>query len=239
MNLGAEPKKVAILGVLIVAGAVAFYVNMTGDSTSSAPAPRTVSGSAPNATLAVGVSGANGSSGARVRSAGRVATDFRPRVPGTRPDDHVDPASIDPELRLDLLMKVQAVEPIPAGRNLFQFGAAPKPETPVPPLPPSPAPIPINRHPDPPPPVIGASGPQTETKAAPPPISFKYYGYKIMDSDGRKVAFLMDGEEIVRVEENQTVKQRYRIVRIALKSIVIEDIQAKSTQTLQLQDTPG
>jgi hypothetical protein len=48
----------------------------------------------------------------------------------------------------------------------------------------------------------------------------------------------MDGEEPLLVEENQTVKQRYRIIRIDFKSIVIEDTQAKNTQTLQIQDNP-
>jgi hypothetical protein len=89
--------------------------------------------------------------------------------------------------------------------------------------PPPPAPV-IAQGPPPPPP--------------PPPINLKYYGYVVSKKDGRKEAFLLDGEEILFATENQTVKQRYRIVRIALTSIVIEDTQAKNTQTLQFQDTP-
>jgi hypothetical protein len=60
----------------------------------------------------------------------------------------------------------------------------------------------------------------------------------VSKADGQKAAFLLDGDDIMVVRENETVKQRYKIVRIALNSIVIEDTQAKSTQTLALQDTP-
>ena len=71
------------------------------------------------------------------------------------------------------------------------------------------------------------------------PINFKYYGYVISKVDGQKKAALLDGDDILVVTENQTVKQRYRIVKIALGSIDIEDIQGKNTQTLKLQDIPG
>ncbi len=58
-------------------------------------------------------------------------------------------------------------------------------------------------------------------------------------TDGRKEACLLDGEDIILATENETVKQRYRIGgAMALTSIVIEDTQAKNTQTLQFQDTP-
>ena len=73
----------------------------------------------------------------------------------------------------------------------------------------------------------------------PPPINLKYYGYVISKTDGRKEAFLLDGEDIILATENQTIKQRYRIVRIALTSIVIEDTQGKNTQTLQFQELPS
>ncbi len=61
----------------------------------------------------------------------------------------------------------------------------------------------------------------------------------VSKSDGRKEACLLDGEDIILATENETVKQRYKIVRIALNSIVIEDTQAKNTQTLQFQDLPS
>jgi hypothetical protein len=68
-------------------------------------------------------------------------------------------------------------------------------------------------------------------------MTFKYYGYKVSKISGRKEAFLLDGEDIIIAGENDPLKgARYRIVRIGVNSITIEDTQFKSTQTLQLQE---
>ncbi len=67
-------------------------------------------------------------------------------------------------------------------------------------------------------------------------MTFKYYGYKITKSDGRKEAFLLDGDDIIIAAENDDVKKgRYKVVKIGVSSITIEDTQFKSTQTLPLQ----
>lgn len=234
MTLGAERKKVVILVVLVVVAIGGLYMNSTGNST-SASAPHTV---APLATTATASQAAP--KAARVQISGQGnGGEFRPRVIGTRPDDRPDPASIDPELRLDLLAKVQAVEPIEAGRNLFQYGAVPPPPGPVPALPSNVQKIPIK--PTAPPataPVMAQAGPPAPPPPA--PINLKYYGFvKVAKTDGRREAFLLDGDEIIVATENETVKQRYKIVRIDQKSIVIEDTQGKNTQTLQLQDVPS
>ena len=228
MTLGAEPKKLAILGAVLLMGAAGLYYDFAGgDSPAPTPSPRPVA-SAPVQPPA-GVTSATTSA----PRSGRASGEFRPRI-GTRPEDHVDPATIDPQLRLDLLAKVQAVEPAAAGRNIFQFGAPPAPPKPIA-LPTTVPKIPVNQPPVKPPVVV--TGPPAPPPPAPIPL--KYYGYKVSRTDGRKVAFLMDGEEILTPSEDQTVKQRYRIVRIALTSITIEDTQSKSTQTLPLQDIPG
>jgi hypothetical protein len=146
------------------------------------------------------------------------------------PKDRPDPATIDPTLRLELLAKVQNVEAGPPGRNLFQFGEAlvaaasvplPKVAKIIPPVPPATAPQP-------------PAGPPPPPQA--PQMTFKYYGYKVSTSDGHKAAFLLDGEDILIAGENDTVKKRYRVVKIGINSITIEDTQFKSTQTLPLQE---
>ena len=73
-----------------------------------------------------------------------------------------------------------------------------------------------------------------------PVMTFKYYGYKISKSDGRKEAFLLDGEDIIIAGENDDMKRgRYKVVKIGVNSITIEDTQFKTTQTLPLlEDTP-
>jgi hypothetical protein len=231
MTLGAEPKKVAVLGVLVVGIFAAWYWNSSGDSSTPAPAPapRNVSDNPATVNPAP-------SSPAPPRTRTRVAnTDYTARVPGSRPDDHIDPKSIDPKLQLDLLAKVQAVPPIEGGRNLFQFASAPVPDKPLPKVPDAPH-IAINQ-PQPKPTTNVLS---TERPGPPPapPINLKYYGYTLSKSDGRKKAMLLDGDDIFLAVENQTVKQRYRIVRIATTSIDIEDTQFKSTQTLKIQEPP-
>lgn len=68
-------------------------------------------------------------------------------------------------------------------------------------------------------------------------MTFKYYGYKISKADGRKEAFLLDGDDIIIAGENEEVKKgRYKVVSIGVNSITIEDTQFKSTQTLRIQD---
>jgi hypothetical protein len=229
VNLGAEPKKVAILCVLVIVAIGGLYFNSSGGSTPTTTT-RTI---APVESTTV--------TAPRVAKATKAQTsggEFRLRVLGSRPDDKVDPKDIDPELKLDLLAKVQAVEPIEAGRNLFQYGAAPPPAAQVK-LP--------NDIPKILPRPTAASGATTQVLSesrpaptpAPPPINLKYYGYVVSKVDGRKEACLLDGEDIVLATENETIRQRYKIVRIALTSIVIEDTQAKNTQTLQFQDTPA
>ena len=68
-------------------------------------------------------------------------------------------------------------------------------------------------------------------------MTFKYYGYKVSKADGRKEAFLLDGDDIIIAGENDAVKRgRYKVVKIGVNSITIEDTQFRSTQTLQLQE---
>ena len=68
-------------------------------------------------------------------------------------------------------------------------------------------------------------------------MTFKYYGYKISKTDGRKEAFLLDGDDIIIAGENDAVKLgRYKVVTIGVNSITIEDTQFKTTQILRLQE---
>src|SRR5580698_3450547 len=232
MTMGAEPKKVAILAALLVTGGVALYLNVFAGDSDSKPAPVRV---APVASAPLVTPPAAGRAEHRRTSGGIVVNEFKFRQ-GTPPgEDKPDPASIDPTLRLNLLAKVQQVEPPASMRNIFQYGTAPPPPAPAGKpveLPKNTPKIPVNAPPPkptgPPPPPPAPTAPQ---------MTFKYYGYKVSKSDGRKEAFLLDGEDIIIAGENDSVKRgRYRVVRIGINSITIEDTQFKSTQTLQLQE---
>jgi hypothetical protein len=229
VTLGSEPKKVAFLGVLVVGVAIALYINVfSGDSSSPVKVP-VVSAVAPPS-----VQSPQTQARTRRTTTGG-AFEFKPRVGFARPEDRPDPATIDPTLRLDLLAKVQNVQPEEAIRNLFQYGtpvavAAPKPVA----LPTDVPKIAINNQPHPVPVAPPPPGPPPAPPA--PQMTFKYYGYKVSKTDGRKQAFLLDGDEIFIAGENDEVKSaRYKVVKIGVSSITIEDTQFKSSQTIQLQ----
>jgi hypothetical protein len=230
-----EPKKLAILGVLLVLAALTLYFNVfSGDSSAPASGARPAN-PAPQAQVYLP---APPPTERRRTSEAAAGGEFKPRVGPANPQDRPDPASIDPTLRLDLLAKVQQVEPDAVLRNIFQYGAAPPPPSDAKPieLPKNTPKIPVNPGgpPGPPKPPGPPSAPQA------PPITFKYYGYKVSKSNGRKQAFLLDGDDIIIAGENDSVKAgRYRVVTIGVNSITIEDTQFKKTQTLPLQETPA
>jgi hypothetical protein len=70
----------------------------------------------------------------------------------------------------------------------------------------------------------------------PPPITLKYYGYTAQRADGHKRAFFLDGDDIFVAAEGDLVKRRYKIVRIGVNSVVVEDTQFNNTQTLALAE---
>lgn len=227
MKLGAEPKKVAILGGLVVVGAYLFYANVL--SSPDAPPRASTAAPAPARVAAPPPAGVEGQPPAR-RGSSRTADrsqDFRPSLK-RNPEDKLDPMSIDPTLRLDLLAKVHAVERQGGERNLFQFSAAPPPPAPkdVPRIvPKTPAQTAAEKAKEKP-------GPEA-AKPAPPPINLKYYGYSTQGGS-RKNAFFLDGEDILVAGEGDLVKHRYKVVKIGVTSVVMQDTASKHEQTLPL-----
>jgi hypothetical protein len=231
VKAGAEPKKIALLaGLLAVAAAVLYFNVFAGDSS---PAPQVRRAPVLSDSVSTPPAATTRPERKRASKAGNTS-EFKIRQGVEVGEEKPDPASIDPTLRLDLLAKLQQVEPPSSMRNIFQYGAAPPPPSAAKPveLPKNPPKIAINQPPPPPP---GPPPPPPEPTA--PPMTFKYYGYKVSKSDGRKQAFLLDGEEIIIAGENEDMKRgRYKVVRIGVNSITIEDTQFKSTQTLPLQE---
>lgn len=244
MELGAEPKRVAILiGLMLVAGYL-FYTGVfsSGVETSSAPPkrPAVASGIADDDTDPASVKSASsrpapkrGSSGSSAGS--RAArTDFKPTLRVKAGEDSVDLSKIDPTLRLDRLAKLSEVRLSGVGRSLFEFGSAPppvaaKPKLPEPKIVPKAKPIgPMPAPPPPPPPV----------KPPPPPINLKFYGSSLPVGGGVKRVFCMVGEEVLTPAEGDIVQKRYKIVRITATSVVVEDLQFKHQQTLPIDTLP-
>ncbi|HYO82500.1 MAG TPA: hypothetical protein VES20_13945 [Bryobacteraceae bacterium] len=237
MKVGAERRKVLILGALLLVAAVVFYMNVLstpGDTdygAGSSPAPG--AGAAAPAVAAARPE-AGGTPGANAMRRGRTSTEFRPSMRPRRGEARPDPGSIDPTLRLDVLAKLQDVNVEGARRSIFDFSqpaappdsvkiAAAKPPVPnpiVPVQPPTPA-EPVNTEP---------------AKPAPPPIPLKFYGYVNPAAGQVRRAFFTEGEEIHVVNEGDVVKRRYKIVRIGVNSVIVEDMQFGSQQTLPLEE---
>ena len=182
MKLGPESKKIAILGGLVLVGGYLFYQNVLSSPSSPAETRPAATRPASNPTLpAASPSAPIRRSTARSRS----NEDFRPPFKSRRAEDRVDPTTVDPTLRLDLLAKVQGVELQGGQRNLFQFSAPPPPppsKTPEPKIVPgSPAQAAkaeeAQKSVDPP-------------KPPPPPINLKYYGYTSARGSAKRRAFL-------------------------------------------------
>jgi hypothetical protein len=232
MKMGADRKRLAFLGALVLIGGYEFYDNvLSGPSSSTPSAPsRPVRNTA---TPAAPAYAAKKSTSVRPVVSSRTSEEFRPSLKPKRPEDRVDPMTIDPTLRLDLLAKVQAVEMQGGSRNLFTASAAPPQQ-----LPPEPKVKPGQLAPG-----AQQAGPVTPPPPPgpppPPPITLKYYGYSSARGDSHKRAFFLDGEDILVGSEGDIVKKRYRVVRIGVNSVVMEDTQFKHEQTLPLQEEAG
>ena len=239
MKLGAEPKRLAILGGLVLVGGYTFYSNVLSNPAGAPPEekpkaalghldPDLTPASVPQAKSPV-VRGIVRAPAGRMRD----SEEFRPSLK-VREEDRPDPTTIDPTLRLDLLAKVQAVQLEGGQRDLFRYSTAPPPpltgKEPIVKVK-TPAEIAKQQSSMPPP------GPPQPPP--PPPILLKYYGYSSARADGRKKAFFLDGEDILVGAEGELVKKRYRVVRIGVNSVVMEDVDNKHEQTLPLVPDPS
>jgi hypothetical protein len=243
VKLGTENRKK--VGFLAALGLVAVYLLYTNVFSSSngpggTPGPPAAPESVRTDAPAVPGEGTPGQNTARAeaprapdsnRNASRGRNEeFHPVLHSKRPEDRVDPMSIDPILRLDLLGKVQGVELAGGSRNLFQYGPPPVKELkgPEPKVVPQPV-APVLKADDQPKPI-----------PPPPPINLKYYGFSTGRVNGKKTAFFLDGDEISVAAEGDTVKKRYRVVRIGVNSVLMEDTESKRQQSLPLtEDLPG
>ena len=208
MQWGAERNKVILLGVLTAVAGYSVYTQwLSGTMTAPERAPRV-------------------SSSERSRTAPRVRRNSGAEEP-------LDPMTVDPTLRTDLLAKVRSVVFEGVERDLFRFGERKKAAVAPPPakevtaaqnrLRAAKAKLPKQNSP-------------VARKRSAPAIPWKYYGFANSSRDARKRAFLIgDEDQVFIATEGDVFQKRYRIVRIGVNSIVIEDLQWKDRQTLPLE----
>jgi hypothetical protein len=222
VKIALKSRETALFGVLAVVGGVALYSNFSSDTPPAPVQPKTIATAAAPAPPPP----------VHRRGTTSRAAEFIPRLGSLRPEDRIDPTKVDPTLRLDLLAKVQGVPFEGGARNIFVFGPAAPP-------PPPPGSLPkvtkldMNSPGAPltPPPPTGAP-----SAAPPPPIPFKYYGFSSMKGEERKRAFFLDGEDIIVAWEGDLIKNRYRVIRVGINSVEMEDTQFKNKQSLPLAE---
>jgi hypothetical protein len=242
-KLGAEPKKLALLGGLVLLAGVVYFINRTPDSgppqaSSSAVAPNPVplkqlpNGRSAPASRADALTPMPGQ---RTQRRGDSSIqDFKPTL---KLAEGADVSRIDPTLRLDLIAKLRELELEGGARSLFDFGAAPKPKAPpVPPVAPikpaNPSAVAADANP--------AGVPTPPGKPVLPSIPLKFYGYVNGSRGGSRQAFFLEGEDIFVAGENETIHSRYKVIRIGINSAVVEDTTNKNQQTLPLvEELPG
>jgi hypothetical protein len=237
VKLGANPKKLAVLGGLVlVLVYVAFFLPGGDDhpeSSRPAASQRASSEAVTAGSLVPSPQSASSPVAARRTartSRGAVSTEFRPSLLPGRPEDRPDPLKIDPTLKLGLLAKLQSVTMEGGERSLFDFAQPPAPKAPEPKIAVKPLPGKLGAQANPA--AAAAPGPPAKPKA--PPIPLKFYGFASPAPTGEKRAFFLDGDEVLIASEGDLVKKRYKVVRIGLNSVVMEDVQFKDQQTLGL-----
>ena len=106
-------------------------------------------------------------------------------------------------------------------RDLFDFAAPP---------PPPPTPVPDPRSADP----VETAPVTVPTPPPPPPLNIKYIG--AVERRGAKVAMLMtDRNEVLTGQVGETVGHRFRIVKIGLESVDIQEVGSDQVRRIPLK----
>jgi hypothetical protein len=237
-----DKRKVAALAALGLLAGYFFYANVlapqgapppSGRTAANAPEESATDAAPARPTVAAPAAAPSPRGAARpARPADRNRSEeFHPVLHSKNPDEQIDPNTVDPRIRLDLLARLQRVAPAGGGRNLFQTGPAP------PPKPAGPEPVIKPVKPLPGPPDVFHTDPVVAQGPPPlPPITFKYYGLTTIRRNGKRTAFFMSGEEILIRAVGDVVVGSYKLVSIGLTSATVEDAQSKRQQTVPLAE---
>lgn len=154
----------------------------------------------------------------RVQPPGRPSTTAQVAGRGNAAVKLESASELDPTLHPELMAFAENTRYTGTSRNIFSKNSLP------------PAAIAIEK------PVASArTGPVAPAgPPPPPPINLKFYGFAT-DQDGRKLIFLLSGEDVFVAGTGDIVDRRYKVVQIGKNSVVIEDLSYNNQQTLPLQ----
>jgi hypothetical protein len=129
-------------------------------------------------------------------------------------------SSLDPTLDESAMLRTESLVYSGSGRNIFSAISAPLE-------------IPVNVPKARPGVVLPVLPPMPVGPPPPPPINLKYFGTAVR-VNGRRQAFLLQGEDVYLASEGDIVARKYRIMSIGTNNIQVEDLVNKDTQTLPL-----
>jgi hypothetical protein len=154
----------------------------------------------------------------------------RTQMPGLQgvlaSDSKFQPLNVDePQLRLDLLAKLQKLQYPPGShRNIFSPVALPVEPTPE-----------QRRR-------LEHQYPTVHAPPPPPPVEVpaQFFGYASMRSSPRRLAFFLNGDDVIVVQEGSVFLSRFRLDKIGNDSADVEEISSGRHATVQMvQPPPG
>lgn len=141
------------------------------------------------------------------------------RARGGRPGTVVAQQSPDPTVRFDLLKAAEETRYEGSNRNIFVAGAVREIEKPV---------ETVVKP--------GPTDPSSTQVAQKPTIPLKFFGFASRPGEPKKV-FLSQGEDVFIAGEGEIVNRRYRVVRIGVNTVDIEDMLNNHQQSLPLLES--
>ena len=125
----------------------------------------------------------------------------------------------EPHLRLDLLDKIKKLDYSGSHRNIFIFG---------PPPPPPKSAEQVARE------NFRPQGPQRPPPPPPVTVPAQLFGSALMSKSGKRVAFFLQGDEVLVVEEGSVFLSRYRLDKIGNESADVEETSSGRHATVQM-----
>ena len=140
-------------------------------------------------------------------------------------DSSFHPLNVEePHLRLDLLDKIKKLDYSGSHRNIFIFG-------PPPPPPKTPDQIAAEN--------FQRRGPQRPPPPPPVTVPAQLFGYASMPKTGKRVAFFLQVDEVLVVEEGSVFLSRYRLDKIGNDSADVEETSSGRHATVQMLQAPS
>jgi hypothetical protein len=204
LTLDQQKKGAAIAGFALLAAGILYY-NLHDDTPAPPPAPVV--------TTAPVVKTAPAAASVVAVPPGNVAGKAAKNVGTTS-------AQLDPTLRMDAMLVTESLVYSGSGRNIFSATSVPV-DIPKPIAPIRKVAVVV------PPPVVPVGPPP------PPPIELKFFGVAT-DANGKRMAFLLHGDDVFVAKDGDIVVRKYKVISVAANSIVVEDMAYNNRQTLPL-----